>query len=516
MISFKSGWIIVLKLTKNRVEPAHRIRKAIQHPEFIRRELCSRSFFYFLQYFWDTYSNEVFIPNWHIEYICKELEKLAYRVANKQPNDYDLIINVPPGTTKTATVIVMFPVWCWTKWHWMRFITASYSGSLSLESAEYSRDVIRSDKFKKIYPELDIKSDKDVKSNFKIVKTLNNGVILFGGNRFSTSVGGTVTGFHGHFLLSDDPLNPLEAASEVMLKTANDWIGNTFINRKVDKIVSTMILIQQRLHQLDPTGHALKHRKEDIRHICLPGEIRNYREQLSPKELECMYVDDLLDPMRMPWHVLEKMKREMGQYGFAGQVGQKPTPPGGGMFKVTNFQIVDNVDHLIKPHMILDVVRYWDKAATMDAGAATAGVKMYKVQLGDKIKFVITDCKHGHWATDERERHIRMTAEADGVHVKVFHEQEPGSGGKDSSRATTNNLSGYVAESDRPTGKKVDRADPYSVSVNNGDVILLNGVWTQGFVAEHEFFPFSTLKDRVDAASGAHAKLNSKAQVRAW
>ncbi len=505
----------MLKLTRNRFSESHRIRKAIQHPQFIHRELCNRSFFYFLQHFWDTYSNEQFIPNWHIEYICKELEKVAYRIANKQPNDYDLIINVPPGTTKTATIMVMFPVWCWTQWYWMRFITASYSAALSLESAEYSRDVIRSDKFKKLYPELEIKQDKDTKSNFKIVKTLNNGVVKFGGNRFSTSVGGTVTGFHGHFLLCDDPLNPLEAASEVQLKTANDWVGGTFINRKVDKLVSTFVLIQQRLNQLDPTGWALENRKEDIKHICLPGEIRSYKEQLVPKELECMYINDLLDPVRMPWVVLEKMKREMGQYGFAGQVGQKPTPPGGGMFKINNFEIVDSVDHLLQPHMILDVVRYWDKAASKDTGAATAGVKMYKIKLGDKIKFVITDCKHGHWGTDEREKHIRNTAEADGVHVKVYHEQEPGSGGKDSARATTNNLHGYIAEGDRPTGKKEVRADPYSVSVNNGDVILLQGEWVKSFKDEHEYFPFSTLKDRVDAASGAYSKLNSKREVRA-
>ena len=101
--------------------------EALLNPLAVTRELNNRSLYHFLQHFWGVVSAHDFSSNWHIEYLCSELEKIAERVANKQAREYDLIINVPPGSTKTLTCSIMFPAWCWTKWPWMRFITASYS-----------------------------------------------------------------------------------------------------------------------------------------------------------------------------------------------------------------------------------------------------------------------------------------------------------------------------------------------------------------------------------------------------
>ena len=499
----------------NPVERQDRLRTALQFPEFAIRELCNRSFFRFLRHFWPQISNDEFSPNWHIELMCQELQILAERVAAQEPAEYDLIINVPPGSTKTATCSILFPAWCWTRWYWMRFITVSYSAVLSLESAEYSRDLIRSEEFQRVYPDLSIKQDKDTKSNFRIVQEWKNGAMRLGGNRFSTSVGGTLTGFHAHIIIVDDPLNPQQAASEKELKTCNQWLSQTLTTRKVNKALTPTLLIQQRLHQGDPTGDKVKKAKTGktkIRHICLPGEIKNYKEEVQPPELIERYTDGLLDPKRMPWEVLQQMEADLGQYGYSGQVGQKPVPPGGGMFKVDMFVVMDSVSHLILEHDVKGKVRYWDKAGSQDEGAYTAGVKMYRTVNG---KYVIMDCVRGQWASEIREAKIRSVAEADGVAVHIYHEQEPGSGGKDSAQATVRNLAGYFNEPDRPTGDKVFRADPYSVQVNNGNVILLRGDWNHDFIEEHRFFPFSTYKDQVDAASGAFSKLAPGRVVRA-
>lgn len=481
------------------------VRALLENPTLADRELCNRSFFYFLTHFWPQVSNDDFHTNWHIELMCQELQTLAERVAEKLPAKYDLIINVPPGSTKTVTCSIMFPVWCWTRWHWMRFITVSYSAVLSLESAEYSRDLIRSKPFQTTYPDLAIKQDKDTKSNFRIVKTGPTGAVQLGGNRFSTSVGGTLTGFHGHVIIVDDPLNPQQALSETELKTCNTWMTQTLTTRKTDKAITPTVLIQQRLHQNDPTGHKLS-TSSAIRHICLPGEITGkYRDEVQPPELLDKYDGDLLDPVRMPWPVLKKLEEDLGQYGYSGQVGQKPVPPGGGMFQVDRFSVMENVSHLIMSHDVMGACRYWDKAGTQGGGAWTVGVKMLRTV---ENKYIILDVKRGQWSTDTREAIIRSTAEADGHSVRVYHEQEPGSGGKESAQATIRNLTGYISEADRPTGDKVFRADPYSVQVNNGNVILLRGDWNREFIEEHRFFPFSTYKDQVDAASGAFSKLS--------
>jgi len=484
------------------------LRKAINQPVTIRRERCRRSFYYFMNYFWDCVSSEQPHWNWHIEYLTGELAKLAKLVAENKPKEYDLIVNVPPGTTKSITCSIMFPAWCWTNWSWMRFIVGSYSGMLSLEHAEICRDLIRSDKFISTFPELEIKQDKDTKSNFRIVENRPDGTQRIGGNRYSTSVGGTLTGFHAHILIVDDPLNPKESASDVKIKAANHWMEQTLSTRKVDKVIVPTILIMQRLHQDDPAGHMLAKMKENVFHISLPGEVRNFRKFVRPVELILKYSDGLLDPVRMPWSVLDDMQSDLGQYGYAGQIGQNPTPPGGGMFKVDHFQVIDD---LPKNAIISQTIRYWDKAGSAGGGAYTVGVKMSRLKDN---RLVIHDAKRGQWGTEQREDIIRQAAEADGIRVIIYHEQEPGSGGKDSAAATTRNLLGFVNYADRPTGDKVFRADPYSVQVNSGNVMLLRGDWNTAFIDEHRFFPYGTYKDQVDAAAGACARLAAKKEVR--
>ncbi len=479
-----------------------------QEADLFRAEMCKRSFSYFIKSFWECVAVDDLVWNWHIDYLTEQLSKTAIRVAKGLPRENDLIINIPPGSTKSLTCSVMFPVWCWTNWHWMRFIAASYSGSLALEQAELSRELVRSDKFKRMFPSLDIKRDKDTKSNFRIVKYTDRGVPALGGSRFSTSVGGTLTGFHGHILIVDDPLDPNRSVSETELKSANRWMDQTLSTRKVDKSVTPTILIMQRLHQEDPTGHMMA-RKKNIFHICIPGEIKSYKHKVQPAELVDNYVDDLMDPGRMSHEVLEDMEASLGQYGYAGQIGQDPTPPGGGMFKVDHFQVIQQMP---SPVNIVQTVRYWDKAGTESGtGARTAGVKMHKLKSG---KYLISDVKAGRWASEERERIIRETAEADGRSTIIYFEQEPGSGGKESAEATIRNLAGFSAYADRPTGDKVYRADPYSVQVNNGNVILLQAEWNEGFKEEHRFFPFGSTKDQVDAGSGAFNKLAAKRQAR--
>lgn len=481
---------------------------------------------------WPEVSAEEYQENWHVKLLCNRLQRLAEKVANAkslrghkkaQASINDLIINVPPGTSKTTIVMIMFPAWCWTKWYWMEFIGLSYSATLSLESAEESRDLIKSDRYQMLYPELSIKKDKDQKSNFQVLKTFEKrpgmaASVKSGGSRFSTSVGGSLTGFHAHIILVDDPINPQQAVSPVQLESTNNWMDSTLPTRKIHKGTSPMIMIMQRLHQDDPTGHHLEKKKDRTDHICLPGEIEHYRDKVQPKEYLDFYSEDgLLDTTRMGWDALKELEADLGGYGYAGQIGQAPTPPSGGMFKVDNFIIIDQ---LPQSHEIEMTARYWDKAGTKAKNnskkkgpAFTAGVKMSKLRNG---KFLVHDCKRGRWSSDEREKTIKNIAIADGRDVRIGIEQEPGSGGKESAENTIKMLAGWNADADRPTGDKVYRADPYSVQVNWQNVYLLRGEWNKEFIEEHRFFPVGNFKDQVDAASAAFALLNKKKKARVW
>lgn len=481
------------------------LKEALEDPFSAISSLGGLTLHEFLQVFWNEISDDPFRDNWHIQYLCDELEKVAERVGRREEKAYDLIINIPPGTTKTTIVSVMFPVWCWTKWYWIKFITGSYSDDLALQNAEKSRNIMRSDKFKRMYPEIQIKQDKDTKTNYAIVKKTYDSMkrvrLIPGGERFSTSVGGTITGFHGHINIWDDPINPKQAASEALLNTANNWVDQSASTRKADKDVTVTVLMMQRLDQRDPSAHLLEKTDKKIKHICLPGEIKEYAAMVRPVELLENYVDGLLDPVRLSWKALKELEADLGQYGYAGQIGQNPTPPGGGMFKVDNFQIINRLPSNIH---IVHTVRYWDKAGTKDAGKRTAGVQMCKLTNG---RYIIMDVRKGQWAAEERERHIKNTAFNDGDDVEIYVEMEPGSGGKESAEGTIRNLAGFVCRADHPTGDKIFRADPFSVQVNDGNVMLLQGEWNKEFIEEYRYFPFGKFKDQVDAGAGAFNKL---------
>lgn len=499
-----------MELKRTKLTKEKKAQILFENRFLLMREVFNRSFYEFLLYFWDVISGQIYEDNWHVKYICEVLQEAAERVGDRKEKIEDIIINIPPGTTKTIICSIMFPAWCWTRWFWMRFITVSYSATLSLESAEYSRDLIRSDKFKEIYPDLVLKEDKDTKSNFKIMKLewgINKNQLprkLNGGNRFSTSIGGSLTGFHGDIIIWDDPLNPQEALSKALLEKANTWIDSTLPTRKTNKANSLTIGIMQRLHENDVTGHQLAKKNKKINHIVLPGDITEFGNQLKPQHLKKYYVKGLLDPKRITRSVLEELKADLGQYGYAGQIGQHPTNPAGGMFKVDNIRIVNNSPN---PSFVMSRCRYWDKAGTVDAGAYTIGVKM--ARLMNKT-WLIEDIVRGQWGTGKREEIIRRTAESDGREVVVYIEQEPGSGGKESAENTIRNLAGFSVYADRPTGDKAKRADPFSVQVNNGDLALIYAPWNTAFIEELRFFPMGRFKDQVDASSGAFNMLVKK------
>lgn len=340
-----------------------------------KAELCKKDFFYFLQEFWHVIIPDEPVYNWHIEYLCKELQEVVERVANRKEKLYDMVINIPPGTSKSTIATVMLPAWAWTIDPRIRALTASYSSSLSTDHAIKSRDIIRSDKFKLYFPDLLIKKDQDNKTHYK-----ND----FGGERYATSVTGTVTGFHAHLIVVDDPLNPKGAASEADRNTANNFMDVTLSTRKVNKSVTPTILVMQRLHELDCTGNWLDKKGKRIKHICLPGEIS---EDVKPISLRDEYVNGLLDVNRLTRNDLEELSINLGSYGYAGQIMQTPSPTDGGIWKPNIIPIDDLEMDILKPKLS-SLASDWDLAYTeKESNSAsayiTAGVHENKMYIDD-------------------------------------------------------------------------------------------------------------------------------------
>jgi predicted phage terminase large subunit-like protein len=445
---------------------------------------CRGRFFYFVKTFWDVIIKEPPVFNWHIEYLCDELQELAQYIVERKPKPYDLIINEPPGTTKSTIVTIMFPAWLWTLDPTIQEITNSYSASLSIEHAMKSRDIITSDKFRRLFPDVVIRRDKSGKQYY---------ATTMGGFRYATSTGATITGFHAHIIINDDPVNPKQANSEQLRQQAIDHF-KTLSSRKVNKANTPIITVMQRLHINDVTGYQLKNKSENIKHICLPAEAS---PMVKPESLRERYIDGLLDPIRLNRNALEEAKIDLGSVQYAGQYDQSPVVEGGNIVKENWFRRISLADfmalHFREPmHFYLDtaynkkkVNRDNDPSGILSACRIRNNIYLFDAQkaykeMPDLLKF-LPEYARAHEYSDESILHIEPKANGESV-VQMFEKY-----------STMN-----VKRTPSPTDDKVVRLKAVSPRIECGRVYLVEGSWIEEFLTEVCSFPNAPHDEFVD------------------
>lgn len=462
------------------------MRKIKLSPDEALAELCRRSFYRFVQEFWSVVIPEDPVYNWHIKYLCDELQMLNENVVARKPKLYDLIINIPPGSTKSTIVTQMYNAWVWTIDASQRIICSSYAHALSLSHSIKTRDIITSDKYMRLFPDVEMKQDQQGKSDFRNTK---------GGQRFTTSTGGTVTGMHAHQIIVDDPINPQQANSEAERISANSFVTSTLSSRKIDKKVTPMIVVMQRLHEKDPTGTLLSKKGQKIKHINLPAELKKGVEA-KPKELEENYVDGLLDPIRLSRDVLDEAKVDLGTYGYSGQYDQNPSPVEGGEWKKEWFKVITKaeVPQGITWELLID------GAYTKETKNDPTGLMLFGEKDGSLFIWSSVDKR---LELPELIKYIPTYIEASNLKVKLML-AEPKASGKSIIqvlRANKFNASEYKGEMVKMS--KIERARTASPYIEGGRVNLIDGPWVEPFLTQVATFPNASHDEHVDLTSYA-------------
>lgn len=454
-------------------------------------ELCKRSFYYFLQEFWDVVIPEKPIFNWHIKYLCDELQYLNSFVVARKPKPYDLIINISPGTTKSTIVTQMYNAWVWTIDPCQRFITSSYSHYLSLAQSIKTRDIITSDKYITYFPDVNLKLDQSGKGDF-----WNNK----GGQRFTTSTGGTITGVHAHQIIIDDPINPKQASSTVERNNANNFVTSTLSTRKIDKEITPTILIMQRLHEDDPTG-VLLYKNKNIKHINLPA-IED--DTVKPKELIKYYKDGLMDPIRLSRKVLNEALVDLGSYGFAGQYLQKPSPETGGLIDKDWFDIIDWNSEFNNLQWNFTA----DTAYTAKENNDPSGYISYAKYNND---YIIRFAETEHLEFPELCKALPNFAHKNGYTNKSIIEIEPKASGKSLVQTLRRETSLNVKEGVPPSKDKIARVKDVSPIMESKRVKLIRGNWNKEFLEQISMFPNAKHDEYVDCLT---MMLSSKPKLK--
>lgn len=459
----------------------------------------------FVNQYWHTLEPSTPFQNgWVMDAIADHLQAIAEGHIRR------LLINVPPGCSKSMLTSVFLPAWIWGPrgQPGKRFITTSYAQELAIRDAIRHRDLHVSPEYQANWP-IGIKEDENAKLLWANDK---------GGFRKASSTGAALTGFRADFIIVDDPHSVKGGDSDTIRESALQWFAETLPTRLNDQRTSAIIVIMQRIHMMDVSGLILENELGYTK-LVLPMEyeennkcttnvtwfspITNRRELFEDPRTE---EGELLFPERFPRDELETLKntfRSMGsEYAVSAQLQQRPVPRGGGLFKKASFVIVDQPP---EDHEIIDACRGWDLAGSKSNRAAyTSGVKLVKLRDG---RYCIMDVRRHRKNPHEVRKLLQSTAEEDGIKVVISIPQDPGQAGLSQKTEFAALLDGFRVKFSPESGSKEMRAESFAAQVEAGNVIMVRGRWNDAYLAEASTFPRGEYKDQIDATSRAYSEL---------
>jgi predicted phage terminase large subunit-like protein len=441
----------------------------------VDRELCRRSFHEFVKRAWHIIEPGVpFSDNWHIELVCRKLEAVFRGEIKK------LVINQPPGTSKSTVVSVLFKVWTWINQPGHKFLAASFDGSLTLRDARKCLTLLQSDWFKARWGDTVAAVEKNL--------AVSDFATTAGGQLFSTSVGGKVTGRHFDTHIIDDPTKPL-AVSPVTLEQAQKWFQGTLASRFRDPKNGRTVLIMQRLHENDLAGFL--EREHGYYVVRLPME---YEPAEAHPEDPRTEEGELLWPDRIPLHVVLELKKTMGSIVYAAQEQQRPVPEGGAVFRREWFQYYKGVP------------------AKFDQLLMSVDCSFKDLETSDWVVIQVWGRRGGEfWLLDQTRE--RMGFSATCVAIRAMAKKWPRAvkkivEDKANGSAVVETLNKKISgmRPVNPEGGKLARANAVSPLFEAKNVWLPDpelAPWIGDYTKELQSFPMGTNDDQVDATTQA-------------
>lgn len=476
-----------------------------EHVYAARKELSARSLADFVKLAWPVIEpGQPYVHGPHIDVMCEALERVASGETRR------LLINVPPGTSKSTICGVFFPMWLWGPQGRpsSRIVGVAHEQTLGIRDNLKCRRLAASDWYQQLWGDtVQLTKDQNAKINFENTAT--------GFRQVATP--SNITGRRGDFVILDDPLSAENANSEAEREKVNLWFREALPTRLNNPDSSSIIVVMQRLHERDVSGLILSE-ELGYEHLMLPmrydvarGDPKDWRETEG----------ELLFPARFSAETVAELEKTLGPYATAGQLQQRPAPREGGLFKPSWFQIID----ALPAGRPIRTVRAWDLAATKKAATNnpdwTAGLKMSKYADGT---FVIMGVKRLRGSPMEVEQTVLQTAATDGTGVTIRMTQDPGQAGKAQAEQFIRKLAGYPVISKPATGDKATRATPAASQAEVGNIRIYRtgdqaqDAWIGPFLDEVALFPAGAHDDQVDVLADAvnELALGSSVNYAAW
>jgi predicted phage terminase large subunit-like protein len=204
------------------------------------RELCQEKFIKFVERVWPT-----FISGAHHKRMAEAFERVANGTCKR------LIINMPPRHTKSEFASYLLPAWFLGKFPHKKVIQASNTGELAVGFGRKVRNLVDSEVYNNIFPNLALQADSKAAGRWNTSK---------GGDYFAIGVGGTVTGKGADVLIIDDPHSEQEAAMAASNPDIYDKVFEWYTSGPRQRLQpgGAIVVVMTRWAQRDLTGQVLK------------------------------------------------------------------------------------------------------------------------------------------------------------------------------------------------------------------------------------------------------------------
>ncbi|WP_313377993.1 phage terminase large subunit [Achromobacter insolitus] len=373
------------------------------------KAMCEQDHLFFSRYFFKHRQAIKFRVNWHHELIAEKVQAVIDgRIKN-------LVINVPPGSSKTELVAINLMARGLALNPRARFLHISYSDDLALLNSQTAKELVQSEEFQELWP-LKVAADAKSKKRWNIEVNGRKA-----GGVYAVSLGGQITGFRaGHMaegwqgaIVIDDPLKVGDAYSKPRRAKANRDLIATVKSRRANPD-TPIIVIMQRLAQEDVTGFIeAGNLGPDWEQVVIPALIDDAYVAGLPAELQAKVDSSVRDekgrfsywPYKEPLAELLAMEAGAGadkeggrisRYVFSAQYQQRPAPLGGDLIQGAWFG-----RYVVPPRIV-------SRKVFADTAQKTAERNDYSVfecwGLGDDGKIYLLDLLRGKWQAPELKR----------------------------------------------------------------------------------------------------------------
>jgi predicted phage terminase large subunit-like protein len=401
---------------------------------------------------------------------------------------------------KSICASVAFPAFVLGHDPTRRLICVSYSEVLAKKHANDFRAVMESQFYRRLFPSTRISKAKD--TELEVMTTAR-------GYRYTTSVGGTLTGRGGNLLIIDDPMKPQDAHSDLAREGLKQWYSNTLLPRLDNKADDAIVVVMQRLHVDDLVGHLLE--QDGWTELNLPA-IAEAEESvpLGLGRVQLRRPGEILHPEREPASILEELKRSMGSADFAAQYQQQPVPPGGNLIKWSWFPLYGEPPiREVGDKIIVS----WDTA--MSAGELSDYSACVILQVKGETAYILDVVRERLDYPDLRRKIIELHRRW--RHVTRSYAlliEDKGSG---MSLIQDLRGEGIRAIAVKPTTDKVLRMNAHTARIEAGCVHLpRRAPWLEEFRRELMAFPATKYDDQVDALSQALDRAFNRRREMSW